>query len=333
MVRAAPFALAVILALISLPAADAQDLNPHFRQLIADAATHDDGANFEAIIIMIARNAEGGDNSVLAAVRDLAPGREAQAAALLATAPRPAIAQDAPAPAPAPSPAPAASAPADVSLEPGWLGGWSGRVSAGLSFVSGNSDQQTYTLGLHLDRDFGGGWALTNRLSYGYAESAGVVSQDQFQLETRLERELNARWGLFLGGQYDRDQLSSYDWTAFVSAGATWQAIKTDRIDWSLRAGPGARYLTPVAGPSETQVLLDLGSSFEWTVSAASTFASQTTLLAADSSRLEQYFSFTTAVAHQWQVELGWRYKHEFEPLPGFEEADSTVTASVVREF
>ncbi|MEE2566364.1 DUF481 domain-containing protein [Hyphobacterium marinum] len=336
MVRAFSLALAITASLFILPAAHAQDMSADYRALIADAATYDDGANFEAVITMIARNAEDGSDAVLAAVRELAAHREAEAARILGVSLQTEAAQAAaPAPAPAPSTATAevAPAPADLSPDRGWLGGWSGRVSAGLTFVSGNSDQQSYTLGLHLDREFGDRWRLTNRINYGYAESSGVVSQDQVQIESRVEKAISERWGLFLGGQYDRDRLSSYDWTAFLSAGVTWQAIASDDIDWSLRAGPGVRYLTPMAGPNETQAVLDLGSDFEWTITDTSSFGSETTFLAAESSKLQQVFSFTTSVTEAWALELGWRYQYEFEPLPGFENSDSTVTVSVVREF
>jgi len=334
MVRAFSLVLAITASLLVLPAADAQNVSADYRALIADAATYDDGANFEAVITMVARNAEGGSEAVLTAVREVAAHRETDAARILGLSPQTEAAQAA---APAPVQTAAAtetmSAPADLTPDRGWLGGWSGRASAGLTFVSGNSDQQSYTLGLHLDREFGDGWSLTNRINYGYAESSGVVSQDQFQIESRVEKAISERWGLFLGGQYDRDRLSSYDWTAFLSAGVTWQAIASDDIDWSLRAGPGVRYLTPMAGPNETQAVLDLGSDFEWTITDTSSFGSETTFLAAESSKLQQVFSFTTSVTEAWALELGWRYQYEFEPLPGFENSDSTVTVSVVREF
>ena len=327
--------VAAILGLLISFSASAQQLSDDYRRLIDEAAHLNGGAHFDATLTLISNVAPGGNDAVLAAVADLAPERLVQArAALGVETPSPAPLLLAETALPEPESAQArADLPASGPVDTGWLSAWSGRVAAGLSFVSGNSDQQSYTLGLHLDREFGDGWSLTNRLSYGYAESSGVVSQDQFQAESRVERRLNDRWGLFLGGQYDRDVLSSFDWTAFLSGGVTWQAIARDDIDWSLRAGPGVRYLVPTVGPSETQALLDLGSDFQWDMTDTTQLNSETTLLVADSSRLQQVFSLTTHVTEAWAVELGWRYQYEFEPLPGFEESDSTVTASLVREF
>ena len=47
----------------------------------------------------------------------------------------------------------------------------------------------------------------------------------------------------------------------------------------------------------------------------------------------EQKFAFITALSEAWAVEASWRYRHEFEPLPGFEEGDSRFDISIVREF
>ena len=331
------FFAAIFFALFISVSASAQELSDDYRQLIGEAATHDDGTHFNATIILISNVAPGGADSVIRAISDIAPERLGSAQSALGIEPS---TRAAPSPMAAMTQAPGESGPPANGVQTdlpttdrSFLLGWSGRISAGLSHVSGNSEQQSYALGFHLDRDFGNGWNLTNRLDYGYAESAGAVSQDQLQIESRIERAFNDRWGAFLGGQYDRDQLSSYDWTVFASAGLTYQAIASDKFDWSLRAGPGVRYLTPTLDPDETQIVLDLGSDFAWTIDDTSSLGSETTLLAAESSKLQQVFSFTTAVTEAWALEFGWRYQYEFEPLPGFEASDSTVTISVVREF
>ncbi|HAQ36657.1 MAG: hypothetical protein CMF74_10965 [Maricaulis sp.] len=333
------FACSLVLAvacLFAAPHAAAQDLPEPYVRLIADAATYDDGANFDAVVMMVARNAEGGDEAVMAAVRQVAPQRSAQASAALGQAGTMTLADNAVRPEPATmamqpveADAAAAASPAAPEIDPGWTG----RVSAGLSVASGNSEQQTYNLGAELNREFANGWTFDSRINYAYAESAGAVTQDQLALEARGDRSVSERWGYFIGGQYDRDVLSSFDWTAFVSAGATFQAIERETLDWSLRAGPGVRYLMPATGSEETQFVVDLGSDLEWQITPDSVFISETTLLVAESSRAEQSFRFNTSVADNWAVEFEWRYRYEFEPLPGFEESDSRVTASLVREF
>ena len=324
------FALACV---IAAPLAAAQDLPESYVRLIEDAATFDDGANFEAVILMVARNAEGREQAVMDAVRRIAPGRAVQASATLGLTGDIELANNAAHPEPATMAMRPDEAEAAQPAAPGIESGWTGRVSAGLSVASGNSDQQTYNLGGELNREFANGWEFNSRINYAYAESSGAVTQDQLSLEARGDRSLSGHWGYFIGGQYDRDVLSSFDWTAFVSAGAIFQAIERETLDWSLRAGPGVRHLMPATGSQETQFLLDLGSDLEWQITPDSVFISETTLLAAESSRAEQSFRYNTSVADNWAVEFEWRYRYEFEPLPGFEESDSRVTASLVREF
>lgn len=339
MYRFAFVCLLSVLALIAAPHAQAQDLPDPYLRLIEDAASYDDGANFDAVVTMVARNAEGGADAVMEAVRRIAPNRTAQAAAALGQLAPVARAETRPTPQTlamepddtitAADAGAGAAAPTDEDES-----GWTGRISAGLSVASGNSEQQTYNLGAELNREFANGWNFDSRINYAYAESAGAVTQDQLSLEVRGERELSERWGWFVGGQYDRDVLSSYDWTAFVSAGAAFHAIERETMDWTLRAGPGVRYLVPATGGGEeTQFVLDLGSDFEWQITPDSVFISETTLLVADAAKAEQSFRYNTSVADNWAVEFEWRYRYEFEPLPGFEESDSRVTASLVREF
>lgn len=339
MYRLAFVCLLSVLALIAAPHAQAQDLPDPYLRLIEDAASYDDGANFDAVVTMVARNAEGGADAVMEAVRRIAPSRTAQAATVLGRVSPVARTETRPTPqtlAMEPDDTITAADAGAVAAAPAAEGeeaGWTGRISAGLSVASGNSDQQTYNLGAELNREFANGWNFDSRINYAYAESGGAVTQDQLSLEVRGERELTERWGWFIGGQYDRDVLSSYDWTAFVSAGAAFHAIERETLDWTLRAGPGVRYLVPATGGEDTQFVLDLGSDFEWQITPDSVFISETTLLVADAAKAEQSFRYNTSVADNWAVEFEWRYRYEFEPLPGFEESDSRVTASLVREF
>ena len=69
MYRLAFVCLLSVLALIAAPHAQAQDLPDPYLRLIEDAASYDDGANFDAVVTMVARNAEGGADAVMEAVR------------------------------------------------------------------------------------------------------------------------------------------------------------------------------------------------------------------------------------------------------------------------
>lgn len=314
-----------------------QALSEDYRRLLAAAAESQSDEQFAETADLIARVAPGGAEAVLDALAEINPRR-------LELAQNRFIAADIgvqqmaelETPAAPPNQDEAIAAP-EIESDSGFsflppLTGWSGRMSAGLRTDTGNSDQQDYSLGLSVERELSE-WGFSAGLDYAYSESGGRTSRDQLGIDARGERALGNRWSLFLGGEYDQDQLSSFDYTAFLSAGAAFRPDLGENKEWVLRAGPGVRYLVPVAGASESQFALDLGSEFSWQITDTSRFTSDTTILIAASARAEQTFAFITALSEAWAVEASWRYIHEFEPLPGFEEGDSRFDISIVREF
>lgn len=327
----------VLLSLAFAAPAFGQVLSDDYRRLLAEAAATQDDAGFAGTVDLIARVAPGGAPAVLNALAGVAPDRLTLAENRLAAAdtgvPNPfADARAGEAEDPETGPAESAQVREDRFLPLPPLSGWSGRLSAGLRVDSGNSDQQDYTLGLGINRALAE-WGFEAGIDYAYSESGGNVARDQLSLEARGERDIGNRFSLFLGGEYDQDQLSSFDYTAFLSAGLAYRPAVPETMDWVLRAGPGIRYVVPVTGPEESQFALDLGSDYSWQITETSRFTSETTLLVAESSRAEQKFAFITALSEAWAIEAAWRYRHEFEPLPGFEEGDSRFDISVVREF
>jgi putative salt-induced outer membrane protein YdiY len=320
----------ILLSLAFAGPAFGQTLSEDYRRLLADAATSQDDSGFAETVALLARVAPGGAPSVLNALAEIAPDRLTLAENRFMAADIDVENQLVEAE------TPSAGSPDvtddNVGLLAAPLSGWSGRASAGLRVDTGNSDQQDYTLGLQIVRDLAE-WGFEAGVDYAYSEAGGAVSRDQLSLTARGERDIGSRFSLFLGGEYDQDQLSSYEFTSFISAGLAYRPLLADDKSWVLRAGPGIRYVSPVTGAAESQFALDLGSDFEWQITATSRFTSETSLLIAESSRAEQKFAFITALSEAWAVEASWRYRHEFEPLPGFEAGDSRFDISIVREF
>jgi len=307
-----------------------QTLSEDYRRLLTDAATTQDDGGFAETVALLARVAPGGAPSVLNALAEIAPERLTLAENRFIAADIGVEHQMVDAEAPSEGSPDIRDDNAGLLAAP--LSDWSGRASAGLRVDTGNSDQQDYTLGLQIVRDLAE-WGFEAGVDYAYSEAGGAVSRDQLSLIARGERDIGSRFSLFLGGEYDQDQLSSFEFTSFISAGLAYRPLLADDKNWVLRAGPGIRYVSPVIGAAESQFALDLGSDFEWQITETSRFTSETSLLIAESSRAEQKFAFITALSEAWAVEASWRYRHEFEPLPGFEAGDSRFDISIVREF
>ncbi|MGX6648562.1 DUF481 domain-containing protein [Maricaulaceae bacterium MS644] len=209
---------------------------------------------------------------------------------------------------------------------------WEGRAELGVRFDSGNSDRQDYTVGLSVERALAR-WGFEGAVSYAYSEVDGAVGRDELDLEARGEREAGERWTFYVNGDYTKDALSGYDFTAFVGAGAGYRILDRPERAWVLRAGPGARIVQDTAGETMTDPALELSSDFEWQLSEPIRFTSDTSALFSENSRAEQMFKLETALGELWSLALSYRYSYEFEPEPGFENEDSRTDISIVRLF
>lgn len=334
-------ALAVLCCLTAPAFAQVSD---DYTRLIEDAASYQDADAFAATLALVARNAEGGSNAVMQTVTAIAPERADEAALTLgfepgapyAAAEAPAVAEETEVAEPedtAPTPADWSwRRPFSVFEDGAPLAPWSGKLKAGLRIDSGNTDRQDYTLGLEVSRELIG-WGFDGSIDYARSETDNVTGVNELIADARGERELGERWTAFVEGQYQRDKLSSFDFTAFAGAGLGYRIFEREDLNWTVRAAPGVRFTDPIDAKLQTDPALNLGSSFEWVLTDNASFTSETSFIIADSALADQQFALTTRVGGAWAVELKYRYQYEFEPLPGFENEDSRIDVSLVREF
>lgn len=209
---------------------------------------------------------------------------------------------------------------------------WEGRASLGVRFDSGNTAREDYTFGLQLTRELSG-WGFQGDIDYAYSEINGVIGRDNFRARMRGEREAGERFTYFVAADYERDRIASFDWTAFAGIGAGYRVLTDPARTWILRAGPGIRMLAEPGNGTETVGALDLGSDLALQISESLNFTSETSVLVADTSRIDQLFGLTTDLNELWALRLQYRYRYEFQPNPGFEKGDSRTDISIVREF
>lgn len=360
----------VTAAAILCPAAAHAELTREYRALLAAADVRQSDAEFLETAELIAAVAPGGRSEVRAAVAELLPRRLDVLRAWDAT-PRdtvplePEIVQAARRGTPqveivddpgvigtADSARPAADeagsvATADTEVETevdaqarrwrfaDWLhpSHWDGRAKVGLAVDRGNTDQSDLAMALEFNRPLNGGWGFDGKTEYYHTENAGNVTRDRWLVEARGERPTVDDWSFYLGSAYEQDHMSGYDYTALVSAGATYHALDQDRTSWVLRAGPGARHQVPNDRSGDTLWVMELGSVYDLAITEAAQFSSETTFLAGPASRAEQRFRLTTEISEDWGVELAYRIKHEFDAQTDIEPTDSRLDFSIVHEF
>lgn len=217
-------------------------------------------------------------------------------------------------------------------LANGRLDNWSGRVRAGLRHDTGNVDRNDYSLGLEVTRALAG-WGFEGAIDYNVSEVNGRIGRDELITRARGERERGERWTNFLDARYERDRLSGFEWKTFMGGGFGYRVYAHDALSWTLRAAPGVRRSRLVSGETNMFGALDLASDFQASLTDNMRFTANTNLLLTDGAQADQTLSLATALGAVWSLELRYRYRHQFEPEPGFSNADSRADFSIVREF
>lgn len=221
---------------------------------------------------------------------------------------------------------------------------WSGET--GFSFVatSGNSDTQTIGLNAKLVRR-PDPWGLELSTGWIRAEQEGETTAERLTAHSRAERKLADKWSLFGGLSAEQDKFAGYDLRAIAEAGATYQLLVRPRhklgVDGGLTWTDEDLIMTTIEGEetSESRSFAGgvLGISYEWKISETASLSerlvwfpnfeesgnwrgtSKTTVKAALTSRLA--------------LNLGYELRYQNEPVPGFEDTDTTTTASLVLSF
>lgn len=333
------FLLAALALTLAAPPALAQEdrLPADLQALLQAAAEAEDPAAFEQAVTLIAltRPAE----EVAAGAAMISAEREAAARLALGldSAPVELVLerQAEPQPEAGPEPAPLwRSAPAGVAsaIVSGDPDNWSGEARLGVRQDGGNSDRQDYTVGLKVERALAT-WGFDGELAYAYSEVDGAVGRDEILASAQLDREELRRWTLYANTEYRRDALSGFDFTALVGAGVGYRVYAREDLAWTLEAGPAVRIVSPEVGDESYEAALDLGSDFELAITDSVNFTSETSALIAETSRAEQRFALDTALGSLWALRLSFQYTYEFEPEPGFENADTRTDLEIVRQF
>ena len=334
-------------AALTLAAAPAEGLEPPFQELLAAAAAEDDEAVFTNAIHLLSLTQSAERIAVGAA-------RLSDHHAIIArrTLGLP-VAPVTPVPPPAMIAVDAELQEAAVEneltsrVDPFWIAAptsavllltqaeselWTGKVRLGVRADSGDTDRLDYTLGLDAERELVG-WGFESSIIYSYSEVDDNVGRDELILKARGEREAGDRWTLFTNTEWERDQVSGFDWTGFMGVGAGYRALQRDKAEWTIRAAPGLRYIQEADNGSYYEGAFDLLSDVELQLSDSMRLESETRFLASNNARADQLFKLNTDLGDLWSLELRYRYRYEFDPEPGFEASDSRTDLALVREF
>jgi len=145
---------------------------------------------------------------------------------------------------------------------------WSGDISLGGNFRSGNTDQTEFSASVALQRR-----TVESRITLDYlanfTRNNGVESANNHRLKLNWDRFMSDRFFLRpLFGEWYRDPFQNIDARFTGGTGAGYQLIDSKKTEWSVFAGPSrqaTRYFEVEEGASDTESswALSIGTDYE----------------------------------------------------------------------
>jgi putative salt-induced outer membrane protein len=222
-----------------------------------------------------------------------------------------------------------ASAQAPAEAPPPW------EVKLGASFVgtSGNSDTSSTGANFDAYRQWEV-WRLEGTASAVLTDQNGEQTAEQYLAAGRTKRRLTDRISATSGLKLERDRLSGLDLRSLLDGGLAYLLIK--RPEWELNG------LTTMVWSHEDRTTGEVLNEAAAALQLASKYIFGTA--GETSQRFTFYPNFSNATAYRSETELTaqasmnsrlalkigflWRYDHD--PVPGFKRSDTTTTASIV---
>ncbi len=217
---------------------------------------------------------------------------------------------------------------------------WKGKIQAGASLASGNTDNLAIGVLLDASREAAG---FTHNVTgfFDIAESNNggigqrIVTQKRWGAAYQLDYNFSPRSYSYARFSYEEDQFSGFDYRLFAGAGLGHFFYKSEPFTWKIEGGPGFRY-SPIDdtrdidqnfaafGATELDWVIRDGVTFEQDVN--STWTSSTTTV-------QSVTALTTSLMDGLATTLAFEFRYETDPPLGRENADKIVRASLVYGF
>ena len=211
---------------------------------------------------------------------------------------------------------------------------WKGKINAGASFASGNSDNLAASVSIDAVRT-AGNWSHHITGFYDYAESNDLATQNRFGGSYELDYLFNERTYAYGRVSYEDDAFSGFDYRLFTGAGLGYFLFKSEPLTWSVEGGPGYRY-SPIDLTREVEEEFALygSTSLDWVIRENVVFEQDVNITwTSPTTTTQSITALTTKLTDSISTGLSFEYRHETEPPLGRENTDTIARANLVYGF
>jgi putative salt-induced outer membrane protein len=213
---------------------------------------------------------------------------------------------------------------------------WSGSLGLSLVATSGNSDTQTLGLDLAVKKKPDPwGWEAT--ATYLKSEQDGDTTAERYGGSLRGDRKLSERWALFSAVSAEHDAFAGYDLRGVLELGASYSALRGPVHELSLDAGLSWTTEDRIAGEDQDFMGGVFGLKYGWHPRKGTVVGQKLVWYPnfdqTSDWRLTSETTLQAALSERLALKFGYQVRYDHEPVPGFDETDTTTTVSIVVGF
>lgn len=220
---------------------------------------------------------------------------------------------------------------------------WKGRGELGGFRATGNTSNTGITASLTLNRQ-GIDWRHRFLGRVDYQRNSGVVTREQYLARYEPNVNVSDNFYVYALAQYERDQFQGFDGRYAISGGMGYQAIKSDEVQLSFKAGPAYRVTEFVDGRNESRIAGLIGIDFDWSITerlkltqdtnaVAETGGSAVAIIDSRNTSVNVITGLDAAIAKKLKARLSYAVEYNSDPAPGAVQTDTLSRVTLIYDF
>lgn len=225
----------------------------------------------------------------------------------------------------------------------GLFDNWSGKGELGGFRATGNTTNTGVTASLALNRQ-GIDWRhrFTGRVDY--QRNGGVTTREQYLARYEPNVNVSDNFYVYALAQYERDQFQGFDARYAISGGMGYQALKSNEVQLSLKAGPAYRVTEFTDGRSESRIAGLIGIDFDWNITdrlkltqdtnaVAETGGSAVAIIDSRNTSIDIITGLDAAIAKKLKARFSYAVEYDSNPAPGAVQTDTLSRVTLIYNF
>jgi putative salt-induced outer membrane protein len=220
---------------------------------------------------------------------------------------------------------------------------WSGKGEFGGFRATGNSTNTGLSASLTAERQ-GVDWRHKLFARIDYQRANGITNREQFLGRYEPNYKVSDAFYVYALAQYERDRFQGFSSRYAVSGGIGWQALKSEDIQLSMKAGPAYRVTDFVDGRNESRIAGLVGLDFGWDITdrlkltqatnaVAETGGSALAIVDSRNTSIDLVTGLNARISGKLSARFSYSWEYDSNPPPRAVGTDTLSRVTLIYDF